>query len=137
MTPAGATPGAEYSDDSYLPASGNGGYRVLHYDLDLAWTPSTRTLDAVATIELRSTTDGDHLQLALGEPLEVASVTLDGTDVPHTEAVGLCEDTSVLGRTFYLMGFVDGWSPMELKPAPGTDGPRLWPEPGTAMWQAT
>jgi aminoglycoside phosphotransferase (APT) family kinase protein len=46
---------------------------------------------------------------------------LDGTDVPHTGAVALCTDPSVLGRTFYLMGFVDGWSPMGL-----TDG---WPAP--------
>jgi aminoglycoside phosphotransferase (APT) family kinase protein len=46
---------------------------------------------------------------------------LDGSDVPHTEAVALCSDASVLGRTFYLMGFVDGWSPMGL-----TDG---WPAP--------
>jgi aminoglycoside phosphotransferase (APT) family kinase protein len=45
---------------------------------------------------------------------------LDGTDVPHTEAVAACEDASVLGRAFYLMGYVDGWSPMN------TDG---WPEP--------
>jgi aminoglycoside phosphotransferase (APT) family kinase protein len=37
---------------------------------------------------------------------------LTGTDVPHTEAVAVCTDRSVLGRTFYLMGFVDGWSPM-------------------------
>ena len=37
---------------------------------------------------------------------------LDGTDVPHTAALGVCEDRSVLGRPFYLMGFVDGWSPM-------------------------
>ena len=29
---------------------------------------------------------------------------LDGTDVPHTEAVTMCTDTSVLGRAFYLMG---------------------------------
>ena len=46
---------------------------------------------------------------------------LDGTDVPHTEAIGLCTDKSVLGRTFYLMGFVDGWSPMQARhgwPAP-------------------
>lgn len=47
---------------------------------------------------------------------------LDGTDVPHTAAVGLCTDPTVLGRTFYLMGFVDGWSPMNM-----TD--RKWPEP--------
>lgn len=45
---------------------------------------------------------------------------LDGTDVPHTEAVAVCEDASVLGRPFYLMGFVDGWSPMD---------DRNWPEP--------
>ena len=38
---------------------------------------------------------------------------LDGTDVPHTPAVAVCEDPAVLGRTFYLMGFVDGWSPMD------------------------
>lgn len=46
---------------------------------------------------------------------------LDGTDVPHTAAVAVCTDASVLGRTFYLMGFVDGWSPM--------DTPGVWPEP--------
>jgi aminoglycoside phosphotransferase (APT) family kinase protein len=38
---------------------------------------------------------------------------LDGTDVPHTPAVAMCQDASVLGRPFYLMGFVDGWSPMD------------------------
>jgi len=38
---------------------------------------------------------------------------LNGTDVPHTEAIAVCTDPSVLGRTFYLMGFVDGWSPMQ------------------------
>jgi aminoglycoside phosphotransferase (APT) family kinase protein len=46
---------------------------------------------------------------------------LDGTEVPHTAAVGVCPDASVLGRPFYLMGFVDGWSPMDQH---GT-----WPDP--------
>ena len=45
---------------------------------------------------------------------------LTDTDVPHTEAIGVCDDPSVLGRTFYLMGFVDGWSPIT-EPQ--------WPEP--------
>ena len=45
---------------------------------------------------------------------------LGGTDVPHTEAIAVCTDQDVLGRTFYLMGYVDGWSPMN------TDG---WPAP--------
>ncbi len=38
---------------------------------------------------------------------------LGGTDVPHTKAIAVCEDVTVLGRAFYLMGFVDGWSPMD------------------------
>ena len=46
---------------------------------------------------------------------------LDGTDVPHPPAVAVCADPSVLGRAFYLMGFVDGWSPM------GRRG--VWPAP--------
>ncbi len=45
---------------------------------------------------------------------------LDGTDVPHTPAIAVCPDRSVLGRAFYLMGFVDGWSPI---------GEPEWPEP--------
>jgi aminoglycoside phosphotransferase (APT) family kinase protein len=47
---------------------------------------------------------------------------LDGTDVPHTPAIAASRHTSVLGRAFYLMGFVDGWSPMGL-----TD--KRWPAP--------
>jgi aminoglycoside phosphotransferase (APT) family kinase protein len=45
---------------------------------------------------------------------------LTGSDVPNTQAVAVCEDAAVLGRTFYLMGFVDGWSPMGIDhwPAP-------------------
>jgi aminoglycoside phosphotransferase (APT) family kinase protein len=48
---------------------------------------------------------------------------LDSTEVPHTSAIAVCDDASVLGRPFYLMGFVDGWSPMELM------GSRRWPAP--------
>lgn len=46
---------------------------------------------------------------------------LDGSDVPHTSAIAVCDDTSVLGRAFYLMGFVDGWSPISTG--------QVWPEP--------
>jgi aminoglycoside phosphotransferase (APT) family kinase protein len=46
---------------------------------------------------------------------------LGGSDVPHTEAIAVCTDPAVLGRTFYLMGFVDGWSPMATR--------RQWPPP--------
>ncbi|WP_051499918.1 phosphotransferase family protein [Nocardia sp. BMG51109] len=53
---------------------------------------------------------------------------LDRTDVPHTPAVAVCTDTAVLGRTFYLMGFVEGWSPMEYG--------KVWPAPFDADLRA-
>jgi len=40
--------------------------------------------------------------------------------VPHCRAWGVCEDTTVLGSTFYLMELIDGWSPIS-EPD--------WPEP--------
>lgn len=45
---------------------------------------------------------------------------LEGTDVPHTQAIAVCDDTSILGSAFYLMGFVDGFSPIAVGE---------WPEP--------
>jgi len=55
---------------------------------------------------------------------------LDGTDVPHTRAVAMCDDPAVLGRPFYLMGLVDGWSPMEKL------DDKKWPAPFDADLEA-
>ena len=46
---------------------------------------------------------------------------LAGTDVPHARLVAGCDDPRVLGGCFYLMEFVDGWSPIQ----EGTS----WPAP--------
>lgn len=49
---------------------------------------------------------------------------LRDTDVPHPRAVAACDDPSLLGACFYLMEFVDGWSPMSIGgkwPAPFDD----------------
>lgn len=46
---------------------------------------------------------------------------LADTDVPHPRVLAACDDTSVLGSTFYLMAYVDGWSPMSMGPT--------WPPP--------
>lgn len=45
---------------------------------------------------------------------------LEGTEVPHAQAIAVCRHAEVLGRPFYLMGFVEGWSPIN---EPG------WPAP--------
>lgn len=46
---------------------------------------------------------------------------LADSDVPHARLVAGCDDLNVLGGCFYLMEFVDGWSPIQ----EGT----VWPEP--------
>jgi len=61
---------------------------------------------------------------------------LTGTDVPCPRAVARCADTSVLGRPFYLMSFVDGWSPTAQQswPAPFDADPEA--RPGLAYQMA-
>jgi aminoglycoside phosphotransferase (APT) family kinase protein len=46
---------------------------------------------------------------------------LADTDVPHAKVMAGCDDPDVLGGCFYLMEFVDGWSPIQ----EGT----TWPHP--------
>jgi aminopeptidase N len=92
-------------EDSVYPDVGDPSVDALHYGLDLAWTPDTRTLQGDATIELRSTATGDHLQLDLGQPLQVSSVTLDGQDVPFRhEAKNLLVDAPVTEDQRYVLG---------------------------------
>lgn len=45
---------------------------------------------------------------------------LRDSDVPHARALAVCDDPQEMGACFYLMEWVDGWSPMN------TDG---WPAP--------
>lgn len=41
---------------------------------------------------------------------------IDPTPVPHAHPIALCEDDAVLGCTFYLMSWVDGFMPVEPLP---------------------
>jgi aminoglycoside phosphotransferase (APT) family kinase protein len=43
---------------------------------------------------------------------------LADSDVPHARLLGVCEDAAVLGACFYLMDWVDGWTPMGPLPEP-------------------
>ncbi len=107
-------------EDSLYPDVGDPSVDSLHYDLNLAWTPDTRTLAAEATIELRSTADGDHLQLDFAEQLVVSAVTLDGTDVPF-EHVGkdLVVTTPVVKDERYVLEVTYAGTPQPT-PAPTT-----------------
>lgn len=83
------SPGADGAGDPYVPFSGNGGYDVQHYHLDLTYSPPEPTvpetplgdirgeLAGTATIDLVATADIDRFNLDL-RGLDVMSVTVDG-----------------------------------------------------------
>lgn len=78
--PTPARLGAAGSADDYLPAHGNGGYRVRHYDLDLEYRVGPNRLTGIATIEATAlhALSGFSLDLA---GLRVKHPTVDGRPV--------------------------------------------------------
>ncbi len=63
--------------DGYLPATGNGGYTVEHYDLDLDYRVATNRLAATAVITARATMHLERFSLDFAG-LTVEKVTVDG-----------------------------------------------------------
>ncbi|SEK39071.1 M1 family metallopeptidase [Nonomuraea pusilla] len=70
-------PGAPGIGDSDFPTDGNGGYDVAHYALDIRYTPSSKQLSGLATVQATATQglSSFHLDLA---GLRVGRVTVDG-----------------------------------------------------------
>jgi hypothetical protein len=71
------SPGAPGVGDPYYPLDGNGGYDVLHYDLDLTYDPETDELSGTATIEARATQNLSAFNLDF-VGLTVESVEVNG-----------------------------------------------------------
>ena len=99
-------PGAAGIGDPYFPSSGNGGYDVRLYDLDVAYHPETDVLDAVATIRAQATQDLSSFNLDF-EGLEIRSLrvnrrvatwTREGKELIVTPAQGLRD-----GREFTVV----------------------------------
>ena len=85
MSPA--SPGADHSTDSYLPASGNGGYRVLHYDLDLDYRVVSNRLAGKAVITGRAVQSLSRFSLDLGR-FRIQDVRVDGHPAKFTHRAG-------------------------------------------------
>ena len=81
--PRGATPGADRSLDSYLPGHGNGGYHVLHYDLDLDYRIGSNRLAGRAVISALAEQSLSRFTLDLGR-LRVQEVRVDGRPAKYT-----------------------------------------------------
>ena len=85
------TPGADGAGDPYFPLAGNGGTDVVHYDLDLEYTPPAPApaplqgrLDGVATIDLVPTQDLSRFNLDL-RGLTATEVTVSGKPATFTQ----------------------------------------------------
>lgn len=65
--------------DPYIPAAGNGGYNVTHYDLDLDLEVATGALAGVATIEAVALDTLASFNLDLFD-LAVSAVSVDGVE---------------------------------------------------------
>ncbi len=81
--PRGAMPGADRSTDSYLPEHGNGGYRVLHYDLDLDYRIVTNRLAGRAVLTAVADQSLSRFTLDLGR-FRIQDVRVDGRPAKYT-----------------------------------------------------
>src|SRR5216117_1958084 len=113
---------AEWLDDHGIP----GGGQPL----------SVRFVSGGASNEIFELARGDHRFALRRPPAELPAgrnetmlreyrvlAALADTDVPHPRVLGACDDPSVMGGAcFYVMQYVDGWSPMQL-------AGRSWPAP--------
>ncbi|KQX07582.1 MULTISPECIES: M1 family metallopeptidase [unclassified Leifsonia] len=77
---AAAGVGAETAGDSYLPASGNGGYSTLSYDLDLRYRITTNRLTATAVVSAVATQELSRFSLDL-VGLRASRVSVNGLRV--------------------------------------------------------
>ena len=74
--------------DPYLPNSGNFGYHVSHYDLDLEYKVAINRLSGSATITAVTLTQLRTFTLDLSDALTVAKVTVNGRRPAHFGCYG-------------------------------------------------
>jgi LPXTG-motif cell wall-anchored protein len=85
VTPVDFEPGAAGIGDDYFPLDGNGGYDVLHYDLNLAYAPDTDVLSGTTTVTAVATQnlsafnlDFDTRDVNGADAITISSITVDG-----------------------------------------------------------
>lgn len=80
------TPGSAGSGDPYFPDMGNGGYDVSHYDINLAFDPTTHAIAATTRIDARATQDLSRFDLDFLGPLTISKLTIDGRSASFTRS---------------------------------------------------
>ncbi|WP_344088106.1 M1 family metallopeptidase [Luedemannella helvata] len=67
--------------DKLYPGYGNASLDVLHYGLDLAWAPGSRTLSGTATVTLRAVKAVRQISLDFSRAFTLDQVSVDGARV--------------------------------------------------------
>ncbi|MGB3698546.1 MAG: M1 family metallopeptidase [Gordonia sp. (in: high G+C Gram-positive bacteria)] len=75
---------ASHELDPYLPRSGNLGYRVSRYDLDLTYKVNSNRLDGVATITASSYQQLNRFSVDLASTMRVDKVSVNGRRVRYS-----------------------------------------------------
>jgi len=78
-----AKPGADGVGDKLYPHSGNGGYDVQQYDLQIDWDSKTGAIDAQTTIKSVATQDLSAFNLDF-VGFDITELTVDGKDATYT-----------------------------------------------------
>ena len=81
------TTGSRTAGDRYVPSSGNGGYSVTHYAIDLRYRAATNRLDASATITAISDQELGRFTLDLTR-LQASRVMVNGRKAGKTQSNG-------------------------------------------------
>jgi aminopeptidase N len=84
---SGATAQATGVSEPFFPDSGNRGYDVSHYNVQLAYQPSSGQVRATATIEAAASKRLGHFSLDL-DGMRVTAVTVDGIRAAFTHGGG-------------------------------------------------
>jgi aminopeptidase N len=78
------SPGAPGAGDPYFPDMGNGGYDVLHYDIQLKFDPKTKAIDATTTIIAQATQNLSSFNLDFQGPLTISKLSVNGQNAAFT-----------------------------------------------------
>lgn len=121
------SPGAPGAGDPYFPDMGNGGYDVSHYDIRLAFNPTTKAITATTTILARATQDLSRFDLDFQGPLTISRLSVDGRGATYRrsgaqELVITPPDGLRKGRTFLVSVSYAGIPQMVDDPALGLSG---------------
>lgn len=83
-SPPRFTAGSAGSGDPYFPDMGNGGYDVGHYDINLAFDPTTHAIAATTKVTARATQNLSRFDLDFLGPLTISRLTVDGHKASFT-----------------------------------------------------